>query len=151
MLIFFRSKGQELSLFSQQLTLKALSKFVAANILKFFLLFFRENKTWHFMWIICLADDSHEMSSYFLWNIKHFTVSSAVLVISALRVYSFNKTNSLVLLKDPLFPHNGVPGTLILKLWGKTLAGHTDLIVGFVMRWLEYQYFLAEKKAYLEL
>ena len=26
-------------------------------------LFFRENKAWHFMWIVCLADDSHEMSS----------------------------------------------------------------------------------------
>ena len=24
-----------------------------------FFLFFREDKSWHFMWIICLADDSH--------------------------------------------------------------------------------------------
>ena len=28
-----------------------------------FLLFFRENKAWHFMWAICLADDSYEMLS----------------------------------------------------------------------------------------
>ena len=63
MLIYLWSKGQELSLLGQQLTLKALSKFVIGDILKFFLLFFRENKTRHFMWIIYLADDSHEMSS----------------------------------------------------------------------------------------
>ena len=32
----------------------------------FYFLFslYRENKTWHFMWIICLVDDSHEMSSF---------------------------------------------------------------------------------------
>ena len=50
------------------------------------------------MWIICLADDSHEMS-YFLWNM-HFKVSSAEVVISALRVYSFNTADPQILLKD---------------------------------------------------
>ena len=44
------------------LILKVLSKIVADNI-QFFLLFFRENKGWHFMQIICFAGDSHEMSS----------------------------------------------------------------------------------------
>ena len=29
----------------------------------FFLVFFRANKTRHFMWIICLVDDSHKMPS----------------------------------------------------------------------------------------
>ena len=28
-----------------------------------FTILFWENMTWHFMWIVCLADDSHEMSS----------------------------------------------------------------------------------------
>ena len=28
----------------------------------FFHLFFLESKSWHFMWIICQADDSHEIS-----------------------------------------------------------------------------------------
>ena len=41
--------------------LKRQAKFVADNI-KFFVLFFRENKYWHFMWIVCQADDSHGMS-----------------------------------------------------------------------------------------
>ena len=31
---------------------------------KYFVLFFRENKACHFMWIVCLAEDSHEMSSF---------------------------------------------------------------------------------------
>ena len=44
------------------LTLKRLSK-ILANILIFLNIIFRENKVWQFMWIICLADDSHEISS----------------------------------------------------------------------------------------
>ena len=47
----------ELMLFLQKLifalTLKALSKIVADNSLIFFYYFFRENKTWHFMRIVC--------------------------------------------------------------------------------------------------
>ena len=34
------------------LTLKTPSKIVAEDISFFFILFFRENKTWHFMWIV---------------------------------------------------------------------------------------------------
>ena len=31
---------------------------------------FRENKAWHCMWIVCLADNSHEMPSLtFLWKL----------------------------------------------------------------------------------
>ena len=33
-------------------TLKAQCKIVAVNILIFLILFLRENKAWHFMWII---------------------------------------------------------------------------------------------------
>ena len=34
-------------------------------------LYFREIKSWHFMWIVCLADDSHEISRLvFLWKKK---------------------------------------------------------------------------------
>ena len=39
------------------LTLKAPITTAADDIF-----FFRENNAWHFMWIICRADDSHEMS-----------------------------------------------------------------------------------------
>ena len=42
--------------------LKAPSRFVADDILNFFFFFFRENKSWQFMWIVCWADNSHEMS-----------------------------------------------------------------------------------------
>ena len=42
------------------------AKFVADNILNcfafFFVLFFRENKSCHFMWIVCPVDNTHEMS-----------------------------------------------------------------------------------------
>ena len=40
----------------------------ADDILFFFLYFFRVNKTGHFMWIVCQADNSNEMS--FLWKKK---------------------------------------------------------------------------------
>ena len=33
------------------------------NVLFFFVFVFIENKAWHFMWIICQADDLHKMSS----------------------------------------------------------------------------------------
>ena len=64
------------------------AKLVADDILNYFFLFFRENKPWHFMWI--QADDSHEMSRCFLWKIKKINkkLSSAVVVIGALRVNS---------------------------------------------------------------
>ena len=47
------------------LKLKALSKIVADDII-FFVLFSRENKTWHFMWSICKVDDSHTVSNRIL-------------------------------------------------------------------------------------
>ena len=49
---------------------KILSKIVADNVLNFSKLFLREDKTWHFMWIVCWADNSHEMTAYFLQKIK---------------------------------------------------------------------------------
>ena len=36
---------------------------VAHGSLVLFIFFFRENKIWHLMEIICIADDSHEMSN----------------------------------------------------------------------------------------
>ena len=35
----------------------------AEDNLFLFLIFFRENNAWHYMWIVCQADDSHVMSS----------------------------------------------------------------------------------------
>ena len=36
----------------------------------FFLHFLIKNKSWHFKWIFCFANDSHEMSIYLLWKKK---------------------------------------------------------------------------------
>ena len=41
-----------------------LSQIVVEYILIFFIIIFRENKTWHFMWILFRADNSHEMASF---------------------------------------------------------------------------------------
>ena len=38
-------------------------KIAAEDILIYLFLIFRELKAWHFMWIVCLADNSHKMSS----------------------------------------------------------------------------------------
>ena len=54
---------------------------VADDILKL-ILFFRENKTWHFMWIVREADNSNEMSLFFLKK-KYFKVVSGAVAISA--------------------------------------------------------------------
>ena len=46
------------------LVLKAQIKTAAENIYSsFFFVFFRENKAWYFLWIVNLADKSHEMPS----------------------------------------------------------------------------------------
>ena len=37
----------------------------------FFFFFIKKNKTWHFMWIVYLADDSHEMPSI-IFSEKYF-------------------------------------------------------------------------------
>ena len=38
-------------------------KFLEQTTIYFYFLFFRENNAWHYMWIVCQADDSHVMSS----------------------------------------------------------------------------------------
>ena len=38
--------------------------------------FFRENKSWHFMWIICQADSSHEMSRLVFFEKKKIVCCS---------------------------------------------------------------------------
>ena len=68
------------------------STFVADNILEKKIIIFqkKKNRTWHFMWIICWADNSHEKSlkSYIYKKKKYFKMSSAAVVvqISTLRV-----------------------------------------------------------------
>ena len=42
---------------------KRQSQLQQMTFINIFSLFFRENKTWYFMWILCLAEDSHETSS----------------------------------------------------------------------------------------
>ena len=56
------SKCRLLKISPRVLSVKALSKIAANNILNLLLLFFRENKIWHFMWIIFLVDDLHELA-----------------------------------------------------------------------------------------
>ena len=46
-----------------KLTLKAPRKILEQTTIYFCFLFFRENNAWHYMWIVCQADDSHVMSS----------------------------------------------------------------------------------------
>ena len=52
----------KMSIFEEYGPLKMLSKFEVDDILKLLLLFFRENQV-YFIWIVCQADDSPEMSS----------------------------------------------------------------------------------------
>ena len=49
-----------------KLTLKRQAKYVADDILKKKKKKIPENKPWNFMWIVCQADDSHEMSRLIL-------------------------------------------------------------------------------------
>ena len=66
-----RSPTDKLSEGMPVLTLKVLRKLVADNSLSFFFFFFisfLRKKAWHFMGIINLADDSHEMSPFSLKN-----------------------------------------------------------------------------------
>ena len=51
-----------------ELTLKAPIMTAADNIHKYFFIFFRENKTWYFMWLLCLAEDSYEISSFIFFE-----------------------------------------------------------------------------------
>ena len=45
------------------LTLKAPRDILEQMTIYFYFLFFKENNAWHFIWIVCKADDSHVMSS----------------------------------------------------------------------------------------
>ena len=45
------------------LTLKVPRKNLGQTTIYFCFLFFRESNAWHYMWIVCPADDSHVMSS----------------------------------------------------------------------------------------
>ena len=45
------------------LTLKAPRKILEQMTIYFCFLFFRRNHAWHYMWIVCPAEDSHVMSS----------------------------------------------------------------------------------------
>ena len=72
------------------LTLKVQSKICSRRHSKKFFFFFRENKSWHFMWIVCQADDSHEMSRFVFpeknnKKKQQKTLSSAAVVIGASR------------------------------------------------------------------
>ena len=55
----------------------------------FIIFTFKENKAWCFMWILCQAEDSPEISSIILSEKtmkKYSRLSSAAVVIGALRV-----------------------------------------------------------------
>ena len=65
------------------LFLKYHAEFVADDI-SFFI---RENKSWYFMWIVYLTDNSHEMSRFFFSEIKkYFKMWPAAVVTGALRI-----------------------------------------------------------------
>ena len=51
-------------LFFGDLTLKVSNKNCSRRHFNFLLSSFEENKAWYFMWILCLAEDSHETSSF---------------------------------------------------------------------------------------
>ena len=78
-----------------QTTLKAPLTTAANDNSFIFFLFFRENKSWHFMWIVCSADDSHEISRLVFSEKskkkkKKFRMSSAKILLGALRVISLH-------------------------------------------------------------
>ena len=84
--------GQNCHWKDRNLPLKGQTKIAADDTLIFLLLFFEENKAWSFMWILCLAENSHEISSLFSlkkkkkkWK-KYLWMSYAAVVIGALRV-----------------------------------------------------------------
>ena len=89
------------------LNLKVPITITADNILKYFSYFsgnircgksyfslFKENKTWHFMWIICLADDSHRQMIHMKYQVlfslknnkKKIRLSSVTILLSTLKV-----------------------------------------------------------------
>ena len=61
-LVFWENYHQICPECDRSLTFNAPSKICSRWQLFLFLLFFKENKSWYFMWIVCQADDSHEIS-----------------------------------------------------------------------------------------
>ena len=90
---------------SSHLTLKAPITTAADDILKYFFLFFKENKSWYSMWIICLAmwivclaDNSHEIPRLvFFEKLKKIKIKCRLLLIllGALRVINGNRKGTL--------------------------------------------------------
>ena len=88
------SRWKKSPLVGKELTLKAPSKICSRRHSIFFFFFFfkyfRQNKSWHFMWIVCQADNSHEMSRLVFSEKKKIIIkkikklSSAAVVIGAL-------------------------------------------------------------------
>ena len=64
------------------LILKTLIKTEAEDIF-FFFFFSEKNKTWHFMWIFCSADNSHEMSCLILSEKYKKWMSFATVLLNA--------------------------------------------------------------------
>ena len=82
---------------SEVLNLKAPSKFAVDNS-QFLFLFFKEKRTWHFMYVVCQSDDSHEMLSLIysekykkqtIKQIKTIRMLSAAVMIGTLGVKSY--------------------------------------------------------------
>ena len=61
----------------KDLTLKAPITTAADNTFKSIFLLFLENKSWHFMGIVCQTDDSHEISKLTFWEKYFFRLPSA--------------------------------------------------------------------------
>ena len=103
------------------LTLKAPNKIATDDTLIFLLWSFTVNKAWCFMWILCLAEDSHEMY-YFLWKTfkKYLWMSSAAVVIGVLRV------NRLV----DFFPSFKVPGWFKCYPFPRNYLSASCLLIG---------------------
>ena len=60
-------------------------------------------------------------------------LSSAAAAINTLRFYLFKRTKLSILFKDPLNPHKGVPGTLILKpLWETQIYITLNIFSGMI-------------------
>ena len=102
------------------LTLKRQAKFVADDFHFFFFLFFRENKSWHFMWIICWADNSHEMSTCFPWKKekKSFRLLQLWSALSGLRIKRVNTVVSVILRLNIVFFTFSLCSTYLHRLPG---------------------------------
>ena len=90
-----------------------------------FFFYFSEHKAWQLMWIVCLVDNSHEMSGViFSKNNKiNFRMSSATNLLSALRVNQCTLTSIcsvICTIQDLFMTRNSIPvqiGFLTILLW----------------------------------